>query len=483
MKNKSNKTETVFYLFIKTYIELICVLVVSLVLLLVLVSFFFGKLTESRLPNIGVYDKIRKNYEAFDTRELEEMGGGFEVVDENNKVIFRKGNVGKKKETYTQEELLKLSYLSYIESSKELHILNGFISSSGKKYISIITLPSNNIKLNFQFSSKYMYLFKGIKSKLIISLILFIAIVIFSIGLFSYLISIRLGKPLKKIEEGLVSIGNGNYKDRLKFNGPKEFDIIKDTFNEILDKLSKAEDEKRMLEDSKKMLLADLTHDIKSPITSIKGFSQALVEGRIDDEDKDRYYKVINRKSDEVVEMIDELFQYVKMDTPDFKLNMQKKDICEVLRRLIVKYYDDIKNKGMELEFFIPEEKIYVKIDEINLFRALGNLVDNVLKCNKAGTRIKIELSKDQIYGKYIEKNEKVVFIRVCDDGIGIKNKDIIFDPFVREDKSRKNDGGTWLGLSIVKKIIELHGGKIGITENVEYKTIFEIALYENVCY
>lgn len=479
MKNKSNKTETVFYLFIKTYIELICVLVVSLILLLVLVGVFFGKLTESALPNIGIYNRIGKSYETFDTRELEEMGGGFEVIDENNKVIFRKGNIGKKQETYTQEELLRLSYLSSIESSQELHILNGFISNNGKKYISIITLPSNNVKLNFQFSGKYMYLFKGIKSKFILSLILFILIIIFSIGLFSYLISIRLGKPLKKIEEGLVSIGNGNYKDRLKFDGPKEFDVIKDTFNEILDKLSKTEDEKRMLEDSKKRLLADLTHDIKSPITSIKGFSQALVEGKIDD-DKDRYYKVINRKSDEVVEMIEELFQYVKMDTPDFKLNMQKKDICEVLRRLIVKHYDDIKNKGMELEFFIPEKKIYVQIDEINLFRALGNLVDNVLKYNKPGTRIKIELSNSKIDEKGIEKNEKVAVIRVCDNGIGIKNKDIIFDPFVREDESRKNDGGTGLGLSIVKKIIELHGGKIYVTENVEYKTIFEIALYEN---
>ncbi len=473
MKNKSNKTGTIFYLFIKTYIELICVIIISLIILIALAGFFFSKLTENTLPNIGLYNKVGQDYKTFNTGEIEEMSGNLQVIDENNKVIFRKGNIVEKKDSYSEEEILRFTYLSSIESSKELHILNGFVSKNGKNYTSIVTLPSSSIKLNFQFPGKYLHLFKGMQSKAILIFALFIAIITFSIGILSYLISRKIGTPLKRIEKGLISIGKGNYKNRLEFNGPKEFDVIKDTFNELLDKLNKSEGEKKQLEESKKKLLADLTHDIKSPITSIKGFSQALVDGTIADENKDRYYKVINRKSDEVVDMVEELFQYVKMDTPDFKLNMQKKDICEILRRLIVKYYDDIENKGMELEFFIPEEKMYVQIDEINFFRALGNLVDNAVKYNKLGNKIKIELFKDEAD---TDKSKKVV-IRVCDDGVGIKNKDIVFNPFVREDESRKNDGGTGLGLSIVKKIIELHGGKIHITESAEYKTIFEIIL------
>lgn len=482
MKNKFNKTGTIFSLFVKIYIEFICVLIISIIILILLIGFVTSKLTGNTLPNIGLYNKVGQNYETFNTSEIEEMGGSIEVIDENNKVIFRKGNIDEKKESYTQQELLRFNYLSSIESSGKLRILNEFISDDGKNYISIVTLPPDSIKLNFQLPSKYMYLFKGVKSKMILCFIVFIAIILGSIFIFSYLISRRIGRPLKGIEKGLISIGKGNYKDRLEFNGAREFVIIKDTFNELLDKFNKIEFEKKQLEESKKRLLADLTHDIKSPITSIKGFSQALVDGEISEADKDKYYKVINRKSDDVVEMIEELFQYVKMDTSDFTLDLHEKDICEILRQLIVRYYDDIESKEMELEFHIPDEKIYLKVDEKNLFRALGNLVDNALKYNTAGTRIKIELFKCKTL---IQKNNKLarksqkeaVVIRICDNGNGIKNKDIIFDPFVREDESRRNDGGTGLGLSIVKKIIELHGGTINIRGDTKYKTIFEIVL------
>lgn len=482
MKNKFNKTGTIFSLFVKTYVEFICVLIISIIILIVLIGFVTSKLTGNTLPNIGLYNKVGQNYETFNTSEIEEMGGSIEVIDENNKVIFRKGNIDEKKESYTQQELLRFNYLSSLESSGKLRILNEFISDDGKNYISIVTLPPDSIKLSFQLPSKYVYLFKGVKSKMMLCFIVFIAIIVGSIIIFSYLISRRIGRPLKGIEKGLISIGKGNYKDRLEFNGAREFVIIKDTFNELLDKFNKIEFEKKQLEESKKRLLADLTHDIKSPITSIKGFSQALVDGEISEADKDKYYKVINRKSDDVVEMIEELFQYVKMDTSDFTLDLHEKDICEILRQLIVRYYDDIESKEMELEFHIPDEKIYVKVDEKNLFRALGNLVDNALKYNTAGTRIKIELFRCKTL---IQKNNKLarksqkeaVVIRICDNGNGIKNKDIIFDPFVREDESRRNDGGTGLGLSIVKKIIELHGGTINIRGDTKYKTIFEIVL------
>lgn len=469
MKSKFNKNGTIFYLLVKTYIELIGVIIISLIILILLITFFFSRLTENTLPNIGIYSKVDENYEKFDTNEIEALGGSLEVIDESRRVIYRKGIVENEKETFSEDELLKLSYISSVESSKKLHILNGFVSKNGQNYISIITLPLSSVKMNFQFSGKYIYLFKGIKSKVILTFSLFLLTIILSTAVLSYLISRKIGTPLRWLEKGLISIGEGDYKYRIEVSGPKEFNIVKDTFNNLLDKLNITEYENKQLAESKKRLLADLTHDIKSPITSIKGFSQALVDGRISDECKDKYYKVINRKSDEVVLMVEELFQYVKMDSTDFKLNIQRKDICEVLRRLIVKYYDDIENKGMKLEYFIPDEKNYIQIDEVNLLRALGNLVDNALKYNKSGARIKLELLNKEI--------EKIIVIRVCDNGTGIKNKKIVFDPFVREDESRKNDGGTGLGLSIVKKIIELHEGNIYITENEEFKTIFEIVL------
>ena len=124
MKNKFNKTGTVFSLFVKTYVEFICVLIISIIILIVLVGFVTSKLTGNTLPNIGLYNKVGQTYETFNTSEIEEMGGSVEVIDENNKVIFRKGNIDEKKESYTQQELLRFNYLSSLESNGKLRILN-----------------------------------------------------------------------------------------------------------------------------------------------------------------------------------------------------------------------------------------------------------------------------------------------------------------------------------------------------------------------
>lgn len=229
--------------------------------------------------------------------------------------------------------------------------------------------------------------------------------------------------------------------------------------------------EKEQLEESKKRMLADLSHDLKTPMTTIQGYSKALNDGMVEDEEqKSRYLKYIHDKSIRVTSLIDELFMFSKLDTPDFQMMKQDHDICEFFREVIVEYYELFAEKEMELTINIPTKKIVYRFDQKLLYRALSNILENTIKYNPEQTPVFITLkeSKDSIN------------MEIGDDGTGI-SEDIaqsLFDPFVRGDKNRRNDGGSGLGLAITRKIIEKHNGKVYLDTKPQHgKTNFIIEL------
>lgn len=212
--------------------------------------------------------------------------------------------------------------------------------------------------------------------------------------------------------------------------------------------------EKDRLEESKKKMLADLSHDLKTPMTTIQGYSKALYDGFVhDEEQRRRYLKYIYDKSIRVTDLIDELFIFSKLDNPDSQTNKQEQDLCEFLRQVIVEYYELFAEKEMELNIDIPAKKIVYSFDQKLLYRAISNILENTIKYNPVQTNVFISL----------KEKKGLIVIEIGDDGTGI-NEEIaqsLFEPFVRGDKSRMNDGGSGLGLAITKKIIEKHDGSV----------------------
>lgn len=212
--------------------------------------------------------------------------------------------------------------------------------------------------------------------------------------------------------------------------------------------------EKDRLEESKKKMLADLSHDLKTPMTTIQGYSKALYDGFVhDEEQRRRYLKYIYDKSIRVTDLIDELFIFSKLDNPDSQTNKQEHDLCEFLRQVIVEYYELFAEKEMELNIDIPAKKIVYSFDQKLLYRAISNILENTIKYNPVQTNVFISL----------KEKKGLIVIEIGDDGTGI-NEEIaqsLFEPFVRGDKSRMNDGGSGLGLAITKKIIEKHDGSV----------------------
>jgi signal transduction histidine kinase len=194
---------------------------------------------------------------------------------------------------------------------------------------------------------------------------------------------------------------------------------------------------------------------LKTPITVISGYADALCAGKVPPEEVDRYLRAIQQKSTVLVDLIGEFSEYGKVEHPQFKLHRIKTDFCEFVRSYLVRHYDEIDLNGFSLEVDIPENPQYVLLDEFQFLRVLDNLVSNSLKHNRLGTVLSVDV---------VPLDESVV-LRFADNGARIQGNQAkrIFEPFVTGDAARSNPG-SGLGLSISRRIVELHGGTIALS-------------------
>ncbi len=223
------------------------------------------------------------------------------------------------------------------------------------------------------------------------------------------------------------------------------------------------------------LMLSDIAHDLKTPITTINGYAQALRDGVVTEEDKrEQYLDAICNKSQRMDDLISLLFEYVKIDSEGFSLHKESVDIVELLRENVALYYSDFERKGIEVELDIPEQCIWWKVDKIQFSRAVANLLTNELRHVEQGQAVLIRLRWDQ--------DRERVSVLFGDTGEQISDEIVkhIFEPFVMGDASRSTKGGSGLGLSISSKIVKMHGGRLYLDRNSteEYKKAFVILLW-----
>lgn len=213
-------------------------------------------------------------------------------------------------------------------------------------------------------------------------------------------------------------------------------------------------------ERQRNLLLSDITHDIKTPITTIAGFSQALSDGTVKQEDQKTYLDAIYNKSMKVSELIALLFEYIKLDSTGYTLNRTDFDFAELVRECVAGVYAEFEDKNMPVELNVDEGKIEVSGDKMQLERAINNILSNTIKHNPDNTPVFISLK--------VENGEAI--LEISDKGVRIDKEDAIhlFEPFYLADKSRKSGSGNGLGLSISKKVIEMHGGKIYLIQYLD---------------
>ena len=237
------------------------------------------------------------------------------------------------------------------------------------------------------------------------------------------------------------------------------------------------------------LMLSDIAHDIKTPITTICGYSRALSDNVVSDEEKrQEYLQSIYTKSMRMDELINLLLEYVQLDSSGFELHKEKADMGEMLRENIALMYSDFEENDIKLEIDIPEQEFPYEMDKVQMGRAVVNILTNAVKYNGKGTKLSISLCSDTNPGSSADDTDttkdKIYQIRIADNGASIDEAlaEHIFEPFSRGDRARNSSGGSGLGLSISSKIVQMHGGKLQLDRSCEdgYVKAFLISLKRN---
>ena len=214
--------------------------------------------------------------------------------------------------------------------------------------------------------------------------------------------------------------------------------------------------EMRRLETVRSDFVANVSHELKTPLTSIKGFVETLLEGALDDKENNRnFLKIIQNHAQRLDNLVNDLLSLSHFESKEIKLNRVNFNIRQLVEEAASGFSSQLKNKDIEIKNELSESMLLMA-DRDRLEQVITNLIDNAIKFNKAKGFIRI-------FGEEIKDKVKIT---IEDSGIGIPEKDTprIFERFYRVDKARSRElGGTGLGLSIVKHIIELHGGMVGV--------------------
>ena len=216
--------------------------------------------------------------------------------------------------------------------------------------------------------------------------------------------------------------------------------------NELMEQ---EKEQQRAFDRKRNLLLSDIAHDIKTPITTICGYSRALSDGVVDREREQEYLDAIYAKSMRMSELVTLLFEYVKLDSEGYVLHREKLDFAELVRENAAMVYPDYEEKKISVEVDVPEETVFCDADRLQMGRAVMNLLTNAARYGKPGGKVLIRLRERTLV--------------VADDGLVIEPEfaEHIFEPFTRADKARTTHGGSGLGLSISAKVVEMHGGKL----------------------
>ena len=297
-----------------------------------------------------------------------------------------------------------------------------------------------------------------------------------SVGLWIYR---SIAIPLVKLKKATKNIKEGNLDFVLEVEGNDEFSQLCQDFEEMRKRLKESTEEKILMDKENKELISNISHDLKTPITAVKGYVEGIMDGVADTPEKmDRYVRTIYNKTNEMDHLINELTFYSKIDTNRIPYTFSKLNVEDYFSDCAEELGLEMETRGIELVYANYVEKgVQVIADGEQIRRVIHNIVSNAIKYMEKPRGI-IQLRVKDV-GDFIQ-------VEIEDNGKGIAAKDLpyIFDRFYRTDVSRNSSkGGSGIGLSIVKKIMEDHGGKVWATSRLGIGTImyFVLRKYQEV--
>jgi|LSQX01.3.fsa_nt_gb signal transduction histidine kinase len=290
-----------------------------------------------------------------------------------------------------------------------------------------------------------------------------VAVAIIISILLVYIFSLRLSKPLKQINNAAKLIANGQFDKRLDICSEDEIGELAKSFNNMAVELEN-------LEEMRRGFIANISHELRTPMTSIHGFIEGILDGTVPPERQKEYLTIVRDETKRLNRLTTDLLDLARMESGEIKLNLINININELIRRCIIKLENQIVQKDIQIEANFEEEEAFVNADADSIERVIINLVYNAIKFVSQNGKITIGTAK--------YRNKVEVFVE--DNGIGIDSNEIdfIWDRFYKTDKSRSEDKTSMgLGLSIVKNIINEHKQDIWVKSEVGKGTKFSFTL------
>ncbi|MDY2629435.1 MAG: HAMP domain-containing sensor histidine kinase [Lachnospiraceae bacterium] len=276
-------------------------------------------------------------------------------------------------------------------------------------------------------------------------------------GLMTRFVLNRIMEPLEILENGTMELGEGNLGYRIAYDNEDEFQSVCQNFNQMAQALQDSMTAVRQNEQSRKELLAGISHDLRSPLTSIKAYVEGLMDGvAVTSEMEKSYLEIIHVKTDEITGMVQKLFTFSKMDMDNYPCSIEQLHIHEELSE-ICRMFEEMGH--LEIIAEQKEKNMSIMGDKLLFRNIIVNIFENAVKHNRSRD-IRIFLEEKLIQ----ENKENVVEIRISDDGTGVEKEQLekIFEVFYRTDSARQNPGsGSGLGLAITAKAVEKMHGKI----------------------
>ena len=254
-------------------------------------------------------------------------------------------------------------------------------------------------------------------------------------------------RPIKEITGAVREFSKGDLTRRVNVHGSGELEELGSSINRMAEELNR-------LEDSRRSFVANVSHELRSPLTCMRGYVQAMQDGTIPPEDMPRYLGIVMDETNRLTDLVRDLLDLSRLESGKFPLNLAPFDINEMVRRNLINFLPRIDEKDIDVAAELPDAPLYVMADANRINQVVSNIIDNAIKfMNGDDNRLTIRT----------EAAGKDVRVTIANNGEDIAQKDLpfIFERFYKADKARTSGGGTGLGLSICQRIVKQHGSVI----------------------
>lgn len=340
------------------------------------------------------------------------------------------------------------------------------VNNNGQSYYLLMSLPSEAMKpgmINF-----YVRTFKVLFTLAMPLLLSFMVPYFLSLWFFS-----SMNRRIRKLNDALNQVSIENDVIIIEDKSKDEIGQLTQHYNLMAQRIRSQADQIKQFENKRKLLLSNLSHDLRTPLTMILGHAETIRTGLYKDENElQASAKIILQRSRYMEKLLDQLLDITRQDTDALELHLAPHNLSEMMRKIMTDYLLLLDGQRFMVEVNIPDEDAETVIDASLIERAIRNLIDNAIRYGKEGNFIGIELIE----------NKEDVCISIKDKGKGIElvDQDRIFERFYRVNKARKGEG-LGMGLAIVKEITELHGGNVQVKSIPYVETTFMVILPKKI--